>query len=282
MARIGEPVTPGPQVTLGYLKELKIEDIKTDYSAALLISIYTPVCSRVDVSDSRGTDVTDPFDSLIWQPGNTQTAALLGLDHLSDKRVSGISITAEHGVVRIRVREQGGSDARFFSFMRSLPWELLKLLGNFLSDVPFCPPVDLTISSGMAHSASFDLAPWSTFLESLELSDSTACLRALEQLAQRTAAPSVSERGTSMTQAEDWMCPKLQYITLYILDIESRRQLLLSLVKERWSETDGGPAPADQPAEFEIICNRSSYNEWQEVEVEVQKVVPTFVFRGRG
>ncbi|KAG9034259.1 hypothetical protein FS837_002251 [Tulasnella sp. UAMH 9824] len=278
--RIGQPVAPGPQVTLGHLKELKIEDITNHYCAALLSSICTPVCSCVYVRDSRRREGTDTLDPLIWQSGNTQTATLLGLDQQSDTRVLGISITAKYGVVVIQVREQGGGSGRFFSFVRPHPWELLNLLGHFLSDIPFSPPVDLTISSGMPHGDSFNLTPWSSLLESLGLSDPKACLRALEQLAQRTAAPNASERGTNATQVEDWVCPNLQYITLYIRDIESQRESLLSLVRKRWSGTESGVAPANPPSEFEIICPRSGYKELRELELEVQKVVPSFVFRG--
>ncbi|KAG8911422.1 hypothetical protein FRC00_006527 [Tulasnella sp. 408] len=277
---IGESIALGPQVTLGHLKELKVEDITNHYCATLLSSICTPICSRVYVRDSRQSDGTDPLDPLIWQPGNTQTATLLGLGQQSDTRVLGISITAKYGVVIIHVREQGGSDGRFFSFTRPQPWELLKLLGQFLNDIPFGPPVDLTISGGMALGNSFDLAPWGFLLKSLGLSNPTACVRVLEQLAQRTAVPSASERGTNATQVEDWVCPNLQYITLYNMDIESQRESLLSLVRKRWSGTESGVAPANPPSGFEIICPRSVYKDLRELELEVQKVVPAFVFRG--
>lgn len=108
----------------------------------------------------------------------------------------------------------------------------------------------------------------------------------MEQLAQRTAAHDTSETATSVTPGEDWMCPNLQYISFYIPEAEPERELyvtaLLSLVEKRWLEVDGGPAPANQPAEFEVISNWRTYKGLQDVEIEVKKVVPSSVFRRRG
>ncbi|KAG8938370.1 hypothetical protein FRC00_000222, partial [Tulasnella sp. 408] len=85
--RIEEALAPDRQVTLDHLKTLRIENITNKYCAAFLISIYTPVCSYVHVGDSFWRDDTDLLDPLIWQPGNTQTAALLGFQPQLDARV---------------------------------------------------------------------------------------------------------------------------------------------------------------------------------------------------
>ncbi|KAG8918512.1 hypothetical protein FRC00_012406, partial [Tulasnella sp. 408] len=104
---IGESVAPGPQITLGHLKQLRIEDIASQYCAALLISIYNPICSRVYVSDGVWDEGTDLLDPLIWQPGNTRRAALLGLHQQPDARVFGISIEVETFTVNIRTQKEG-------------------------------------------------------------------------------------------------------------------------------------------------------------------------------
>ncbi|KAG9047245.1 hypothetical protein FS837_002718 [Tulasnella sp. UAMH 9824] len=277
-----EPVAPGPQVTLGRLKELKLEDITNSYCAALLSSIYTPICSHVHVSDVWKEDA-DPLDPLIWQPRNAQTTALLGLQQKSDAHALRISILVSSSVVGVHVYEQESNGSRVFSFNRSRPLQLVKLLGHFFSVVPFCPPISLFISGDTSPGDSFDLKPWGPVLHSLQLSYPMACLRAKEQLAQFTAPPNASERGTSVSQVEGWMCPNLKYITLYIPGIETERDLhaatLLSLVKTRWSGTDDDPAPANQPAGFEIICTYSSYQKLFDVEIEVKKVVSSFGFR---
>ncbi|KAG8913032.1 hypothetical protein FRC01_004770 [Tulasnella sp. 417] len=286
MRPVHERVDLSPQITLGHLKELKIQAIATEYCAALLGSIFTPICSRVYVSDSWWSEATNALDSFLWQPGNTQTAALLGLNGQSDRRPLEISITVEYQMVRIRVHQREDWDSPFFSFKRPRSTEMVKLLREFFSAIPSCPPIDLAIWSAMAPSDALDLTGWSATLSLLDLSDEDCCLRALQQLAQRTAVSDSRETGASARRAEDWMCPNLQYITLRIPELDSQRDshvaALLALVRKRWSGTDDGAAPANQPTEFDIFCTNSGYRELRGVEVEVQKVVPSFRFRQGG
>ncbi|KAG9034261.1 hypothetical protein FS837_002253 [Tulasnella sp. UAMH 9824] len=281
---IEEAVAPGPQVTLEHLKELRIEHITNDYCAALLISIYTPICSRVYVNDSRWTQVTEPtLYPLIWQPGNTQTAALLGLHHQSNARALRMPIKVASSPVDIRAHGEEGDVSRLLSFGRLQPWRMVTLLGHFFGDVQFCPPIDLTITCRITQSDPFDLTPWGTFLNRLTLSDSMASLRALGQLARRTAAQKTGERGASVAQVENWICPHLQYITLHSPHIQSQRELhvaaLLSLVKKRWSGRDRVSTPAKKPIEFEITCCHLICKPLKDAEIEVKKVIPSFKFR---
>ncbi|KIO27152.1 hypothetical protein M407DRAFT_23569, partial [Tulasnella calospora MUT 4182] len=283
--RVGEPIVPGPQVTLGHLKILNIRKITDNYYAALLSSIYAPVCSSVDIDDPwRSTDV-DTQDLLLWQPGNAQMAALLGLNQQSDIRTLKIYIALNYDTIRIRVREQEHGSARVFSFRRRRPLRMLKLLGQFFADFPFCPPIHLTIEASVYDHDPFDLTPWSACLVSLDLSHQTGNLRPMEQLAEYTVAPNANETGASAARAEDWMCPNLRYITLRVPKAESQPDLygaaLLSLVRRRWLRMDGGPTPAIQPDEFVIIGTHSGTKTQQDVETEVKRVVPSAVFRWR-
>ncbi|KAG8924008.1 hypothetical protein FRC01_012054 [Tulasnella sp. 417] len=285
--RVGGPLAPGPQVTLGRLKRLTIDDITSNYGAAILCSIYAPVSSHVRVSDSRWSGRHEPLDRLIWRTGNSQTAALLGLHQRSDMPVLLISITAEFSLLKICVYEQEGDGPRFFNFERPPASQMVSLLGEFFSGIPSYPPIDLTISTDIPRSDPFDLTPWSGRLKSLVLSCSFSCLRAMEQLAQRTVTPTASETVRSVTAAEDWMCPNLKSITFYIMgsELSIQRKLylaaLLSLVRTRWSQTDGGPIPAIQPTKFAIDCDGRDFKELKDVEIEVQNVVPSFVFQSR-
>ncbi|KAG9034260.1 hypothetical protein FS837_002252 [Tulasnella sp. UAMH 9824] len=284
--RIDEPVAPDRQVTLDHLKTLKVDNMTNEYCAALLISIYTPVCSHVDVADSFWSDAADPFDSLIWQPGNTRTAALLAFHPQLDARVLRVAITVESSQVCVRAAREGEGFPRVLSFERPRPGRMVALIGHFFRDVWFCPPIDLTITSGMLQSDTSDLTPWGPRLSRLTLSDPVASLRALEQLALRTPATytNAGERGTSVIQGEDWMCPNLREITLHIPEIESQFNMrvaaLFFLVNNRWSGTDGGPAPDEQPAQFQVQvrCTYPTYKKLQDVEIEVIKVVPFFSF----
>ncbi|KAG8945190.1 hypothetical protein FRC00_010236, partial [Tulasnella sp. 408] len=110
-ASVEEPVARGPQVTLGRLKELKLEDITNHYCAALLSSIYTPICSRVHVSDVWKED-TNPLDLLIWQPRNARTTALLGLQQKSSAPVLRISILVSSSVIDVHVYGQENNGSR--------------------------------------------------------------------------------------------------------------------------------------------------------------------------
>ncbi|KAG8922171.1 hypothetical protein FRC01_014368, partial [Tulasnella sp. 417] len=283
--RVGELLAPGPQVTLGRLKRLTLEDMSSDYCAAILCSIYAPVSSRVHVSDVRWREGHEPLDRLIWQTGNRQTAALLGLHQRSDTRGLTISISAKSEFVEISVREPEETGTRRFEFERTQASQMVKLLGEFFSGIRGYTPIDLVISTNIPQSDPFDLGPWSRGLESLELWSSIACLHAMEQLAQRTVTPAVSEATTSTATAQDWMCPNLQSITFNITETELQRNLhvaaLLSLVRTRWSQTDGDPMPAIQPTNFIIIFNNSDCEELKDVEIEVQNVVLSFVFQSR-
>ncbi|KAG8912515.1 hypothetical protein FRC01_005066, partial [Tulasnella sp. 417] len=280
---IGEPVAPGPQVTFRHLMELHIEEITKDYCAAFLSSIYAPACSRVYVSDTGWTEGNHPLDPHIWKPGNPQTAALLGLNQERETQVLRISVATRPGVVSIRVHEGEGNAPRFLEFGRPQVSEMVTLLGEFFSDIPFYPPIYLTLLNDILPNDPFDLTPWSARLESLELSSSNACLRTMEQLVRRMVAPIEGETLTSATRAEDWMCPNLQSITFYDMETELERNLdvaaLLSLVRTRWSQTDGGPIPANKPAKFVIYCTNPDCESLRDVEIQVQEVVPTFAFR---
>ncbi|KIO27154.1 hypothetical protein M407DRAFT_243428 [Tulasnella calospora MUT 4182] len=207
--------------------------------------------------------------------------ALLGLNQQSDTRPLGISIAADHQIIDIHVREHE-IGSRVFSFLRPRPLRMVKLLGRFFTVVPFCPPIDLAIRGYETQGDLFDLAPWSGCLESLELSQPTRYLRIMEQLAQRTVAPNGNQTETSAARAEDWMCPNLQYITFRVPEMASEPDLygeaLLSLVRTRWSRTDGAPTPAIQPAKFVNIGPESCYKALQDVEVEVKRLVPSAVF----
>ncbi|KAG8924012.1 hypothetical protein FRC01_012058 [Tulasnella sp. 417] len=175
--RVGEPLVPGPQVTLGHLKRLTLEHMTSNYCSATLCSIYAPVSSHVRVSDVGWSEGYEPLDRRIWQTGNSQTAALLGLHQPSDTRGLKISISAKSEFVEISVREQEETGTRRFEFERTQASDMVKLLGEFFSGIPGYTPIDLTISTTIPRSDPFDLAPWSGGLESLELWSSFACLR---------------------------------------------------------------------------------------------------------
>ncbi|KAG8942791.1 hypothetical protein FRC04_003486 [Tulasnella sp. 424] len=220
---------------LEYLKKLKITDVANDYCAALLTSIYTLSCSRVVVSDVWRTDGTDHLDPFIWQPGNTQTVALLGLNRTSYRKLLGTSVTATGYEVLIRLREVAGYSPRIFKFKGSQPSRMVKLLCEFVHYFPFCPLLDLILPSPLVESDLPDLALYGYHLDSLSLSYSAACLSPLEQLTQRTGAPAVSGTGAGTITEEGWMCPNLLYIKLRIPEDEEPPALhvaLLSLVRK--------------------------------------------------
>ncbi|KAG8899057.1 hypothetical protein FRC01_010685, partial [Tulasnella sp. 417] len=96
---------PSSSITLPRLKEIELKAISNSYSTALAATIYAPACSyiRIEESDPGPSEILDPT---IWQPGNTQVAAFLGLHSGSEPRALQISIAVIFSTINIKVKEQ--------------------------------------------------------------------------------------------------------------------------------------------------------------------------------
>ncbi|KAG8924011.1 hypothetical protein FRC01_012057 [Tulasnella sp. 417] len=270
-------------ITLPRLKNLKLENIPPSYSTALIATIYAPACSYIRVKESahRKHDPTQTLDAVIWKPGNTQTAALLGLESRSDPRTIQISILVFLMAVRIDVDEEGYRRGDLF-LLSEEPWRMVRLMREYFFHHPSSFSISLNITDATFKDDPLDLIPWSRHLQELILVYFDDCLRALEQLGQRATAPSWSGVETR----EDWVCPNLRSIMLHIPKKEEDCALhvaaLRSLVQKRWSSADSEFAPANQPTKFDITCTTSIYEELQTVEAEIREIVPCFMFRTKG
>ncbi|KAG8922172.1 hypothetical protein FRC01_014369 [Tulasnella sp. 417] len=276
---------PSSSITLPRLKEIHLERIPNSYSTALIATIYAPTCSDISVGEWDPQDPQDPqdpgpshiLDAAIWQPGNTQAAAFLGLHSGSDPRALQIVIEVAGVAIRIKVYEHGAQRTSFY-FIRRQPWRLIKLIREFFFHHPSPLSISLDIGERELEQGPLDLIPWSGHLEALSLWYHDDSLKALEQLGQRTAAPNWS----GMETMEDWVCPDLRSIMLRIPEEEDKRALhvaaLRLLVQKRWSGAGHGLAPASQPTRFDITCTPPSYEELQTVEAEIRETVPCFTF----
>ncbi|KAG8924009.1 hypothetical protein FRC01_012055 [Tulasnella sp. 417] len=273
MRRVEQGVWPPPRlINLPCLTYFTMSDIPRSYCAALLSSIYapTPRC-YIEVEDKSFNDSVEQLDAILWQPGSSQMAALLGANDDSDSsRV--VAVTANNREVIVRVDDRGYYGRRTFTFQRPGGSTLVKLIGEYVHHVPMSFELVLALFNPMVQHGPLDLTPWSNHLMSLMISYPIASLSALEQLGYRTV-PS----GTGTAAMEDWLCPSLLYISLNMIptdEVERRTNVsaLLSLIKKRWSGEDGLP-PAIQPKNFEIVCSHSAHPHLQEVEAKVQKTV---------
>ncbi|KAG8924010.1 hypothetical protein FRC01_012056 [Tulasnella sp. 417] len=271
---------PSSPITFPRLRKINLERISNSYSTALVATIYAPACSdiRVQEFDFQDPGPSEILDAAIWKPGNTQMAAFLGLESGPEPRALRFFITADQwSKISIKVSEQGAERTEF-QFRRCQPWRLVELIREFFLHHPSPLSISLDLRRGMFEKGPLDLISWSGHLEVLSLSNDDDCLRALEQLSQRPAAPSWS----GMETREDWVCPNLQSIMLRLPDEIDNRALhvaaLRSLVQKRWSGADGGFEPANQPTKFYIACPSWSYKELQTVETEIREIVPCFMF----
>ncbi|KAG8909809.1 hypothetical protein FRC01_006716, partial [Tulasnella sp. 417] len=243
-----EEYQPSSLITFPRLKNINLDRLPNCHSAALVAAIYAPACSdiRVRDSDRRDPGPSEILDAAIWKPGNTQVAAFLGLDSGSESRALEIFIEVGWLAVAIYVDEQG-AERTALQFRRSQHWRLVELIREFFLHHPSPLSISLDIAGRRVEQGPLDLIPWSGHLEALSLWYHDDSLRALEQLGQRTAAPSWSRIET----IEDWVCPNLRSIMLRIPEEEDNRALhvaaLRSLVQKRWSGADSGFAPANQP-----------------------------------
>ncbi|KAG8942795.1 hypothetical protein FRC04_003490 [Tulasnella sp. 424] len=313
--RVEEVPQPSPLVTLPRLENLEIDYITDDYCMALLASICAPTCSRLYLDDVGGSQHIDSLDALVWKPGSAQAAALLGFNSRLESRISGVpttvsippistTISVTSSATWVRLEEKDSVCSRDLHFERSEPLKLLKRIGESLPHRPslsISRPVSqhdsinkgplkllkrigqslrhrpsLSLSRPLSQHDSIDLGPWSSTLESLELSDHKASLSAMEQLSRCIATPC----GTGAVAMVSWMCPNLRSVTLHIPGDEEECviyiEALRSMVRKRWSGEDGDLAPAIQPKWFRIKSPR--YRELQDVESEIQRVLPSFRF----
>ncbi|KAG8922173.1 hypothetical protein FRC01_014370 [Tulasnella sp. 417] len=278
MRRVEQSVwSPSPLINLPCLTYFTMTDMPRSYCAALLSSIYASApCCYIGVEDKSCNDCVEQLDGILWQPGSSQMAALLGANDDSDPSML-VDVTAENEQVTVRVDDHGYSGRRRFTFQRPEHSKLVKLIGEYIHHVPTSFTVALTLFDPLAQRDPLDLPPWSNHLMSLMISYPTASLRALEQLGQRTVPT-----GTGTAAEEDWLCPGLLYLSLNIIqtdEVERRAHVsaLLLLIKKRWSGEDGLP-PAIELKNFEIMCSHSAHPHLQEVETEIQKTVPSFEF----
>ncbi|KAG8962159.1 hypothetical protein FRC05_005500 [Tulasnella sp. 425] len=275
-----------PLITLPRLKNLKIDRITVDYCMSLLASIHAPACSQAYVQDEGLSDHAESLDALVWQPEGIQAAALLGFTSSSpESPISGVpatvsittTISVSHNVTVVRVKDKDGFRSRYLAFRRREPLKLLKRIGESLLHLLYPSSSSLVDFRLMFPHDLLDLRPWSSTLESLKLPGYAASLSAMEQLGQCIATPS----GNGAVATESWMCPNLQDITLHMPEEEEEEcaiyiAALRSLVRKRWSGEDGDLAPAIQPNRFLIISPR--YKEFQDVQSEIQRVLPFFTF----
>lgn len=273
---------PSSLISLPCLTWLAMDEIPRSYCAALLFSIHAPATRcHVKIDDVSCNDSVEEWDATLWQLGRSQMAALLGANDDSDPSRL-IEITAKKCQVILRVDDHGCRGQRTFSFSRRDSWKLVNLIGEFLHHVPCSFDLDLSLEVPLARRSPLSLTLWGNHLVSLDISYPDASLSALEQLGLRTASIE-SSTGTRTATAEDWVCPSLLYIILIMPKDEAGQNThisaLVSLIQKRWSGDDG-LAPARQPESFDIGCSRSSHAHWQEVEMEVQKTVPSFQFCG--
>ncbi|KAG8958808.1 hypothetical protein FRC05_008616 [Tulasnella sp. 425] len=281
-----EDLQLSPLITLPRLKSLKIEHITADYCMTPLASIYAPACSRVNVKDSAYSQPVGSLDVLLWQPEGIQAAALLGFISSPESQIGGVPATVSITQIsttifisclatEVWVKDKDGFRWRSLEFRRREPLKLLKLIGESLFRLLYPFSSSLVDPRLMSPHDLLDLRPWSSTLESLNLEGYAASLSAMEQLGQRIAAPS----GTGAVATESWMCHNLREISLYIPgDVECATYIaaLRSLVRKRWSGEDSDLAPAIQPKWFRLNSRR--YRELQDVQSEIQRVLPSFTF----
>ncbi|KAG9047244.1 hypothetical protein FS837_002717 [Tulasnella sp. UAMH 9824] len=108
MTRVEQGIwPPSPLANLPCLSFFFITRVPRSYCAALLSSLYAPA-SRcyVEIEDISINDPVEELDAILWQPGSSPMAALLGAYDDTDPSRR-IDITGERHQVVIRVNDHG-------------------------------------------------------------------------------------------------------------------------------------------------------------------------------
>ncbi|KAG8945663.1 hypothetical protein FRC04_000624 [Tulasnella sp. 424] len=268
-------VESSTSVILPRLKELILSEMPSTYNAVILASIRTPLCSHMEVRDRRSGDESqgsvEALDAVIWEPGNNLAAVLAGgIGSKPTLRRLGVHINPG----RIQIESNHTHHGSYtLKFARANSPQLTTLLGTAFSQLPSGPTPELY---SIFISEPIDLLPWSERLGTLVAKDNTeACRLVLQQLSQR--------HPISGTGEMDWICPKLSVIIIRFPrvaeDTARDEELLLSLVRHRWSGDDG-LAAATQPQRFDVLCDRKRFPNLWSFEDEIKRIVPSFRLGG--
>lgn len=262
-------------ITLPSLKDIALGDIPSCYCNSVLTSIHLPSVSDVYVS-GRGMGEVDLLEAKMWQPGNVQTAALLGLvgSNLPSKHMQVDALPAR---VSIRKSYAPGDHTKSITFSSSSDQalRLVGMIGAFLSQLTNKLVVDLDVESPSDSHPSFDLelSLWSSNLQSLRIRGSTLCRSVIRQLAQHVVNP--------ITVSAAWNCPNLESVTLFHdsrdEDIELDVEALCRLIRIRWPGNDN-VATAPQPIRFDILCETTMFPNMCALEGELRLLVPVLRF----
>lgn len=266
-------VESSTSVTLPHLKELILSEMPSTYVAAILASIHTPLCSHMEVQDRRSGGESpgsvEALDAVIWGPGNNLATVLAG-GIGSKPTLRRLDIYINPGQIEIK-SNHAHHGSYTLEFARADGPQLTTLLGTAFSQLPSGPTPG---RQSIFTSEPIDLLPWSERLGTLVARDNS-CRSVLQQLSQ--------QHPISGTGEMDWICPKLSVIFILFMPVEEDtaldEELLLSLVRHRWSG-DEGLAAATQPEGFEVVCERKRFPNLWSFEDEIKRVVPSFRLRG--
>ncbi|KAG9016270.1 hypothetical protein FRB90_003560 [Tulasnella sp. 427] len=235
-------------IVLPNLKMLAVVGIPDRYCAALLTSIYTPVVQVVSIEDFYTSHTTISLDAKMWEAGNAQTAALLGLTHHFQPHSTKIEVSFEPKSLRITTRVGDVDPFPFviIHFTRSRSLQYAPLISAFLSQL--APRLSVSLSVLNKHSAEdthyIDLSNWGPLLTSLTVTDFPICRLFFKQL-ERSPLPATA-----------YICPNITSFTLvydqeYYESCTVDEVMIREWIASRWPN-DGGLSGAQQPSHFDI------------------------------
>ncbi|KAG8946766.1 hypothetical protein FRC04_011422 [Tulasnella sp. 424] len=257
-------------VTLPHLRKLVLWYAPSIYTAAILTSIHTPLCSHVSVKDGlgdgTGSESVEALDAIIWCPGSNVITTLVGGTDLIPVP-DWLKVDVGDSWIRVERSETSGASCGLELYRVGIP-QITARLGTLFSQL-LPGPVGIKLH---CFSQSIDLLPWSERVESLQVNGKRTCLAILQQLSQRHVISGTGEM--------DWICPRLSEIYLWYglaerEDTPLDEEVLLSLVRQRWSGGDG-LAAALQPTSFRLRCEKRLCPNLWSLEDEIKRIIPSF------
>ncbi|KAG8946767.1 hypothetical protein FRC04_011423 [Tulasnella sp. 424] len=257
---------PSTSVTLPRLTKITLGNTPSIYNIAVLASIHTPLCSHVSVKDrwvenERSSELVEALDALTWCRGSN-LATTLTWGNGSRPVPDWLVVAVEGDRITVKAPETE------LQLSRDDISRILARLGAVFSQLP------LAINLKIKLERSIDLLPWSERLDTLNVGKKEAIRRIIQQLSQRHVNPRNGEM--------DWICPMLLEISMWYdwgekEDTPLDGEVLLSLVRQRWSGEDG-LAAATQPTSFGFLCKRALCPNLWSLNDQIKQMVPSFRF----
>ncbi|KAG8945288.1 hypothetical protein FRC04_001065 [Tulasnella sp. 424] len=235
----------------------------------VLEHLQTLNCNMVHLWDGLPALPTSYWDEMIWNPGNTLTAGVLGLNASMTERRR-LDILLETDGINFKNQDNQLQEHLDLIICRRDFRDLLPRIQLLLATWDPLPEIKLKVEKDAPFGS---LVHWSPLLRSLHVKGSMHCQRALRELATQTT--------TLILESTSWTCPALLDVALEYdkfdrEDVSLDVVALRSLLDQRWSKSGPESVIAPQTPSFTVICSSAGFPQMWASSEQFTRIMPSF------